>query len=492
VSVARGARWYALLFAAAIVIVALGGLWVRKIVDASFTTATYVRAARLEDFRMQTLQLDEETGIRGYAVTGDKSFLEPFTTAQPQLKRTIERLDLHMREVHIPEIAVLDDARATNELWLKNVAARVLAGDPHAVQREGKKLVDHFRVDVATINTALLKTEVASDGATRDGIAQITLLTIVSMVAIALAGWFIWIVRARSLRRLLERDREAMRLRAAYEGEKRVADALTDAFLQKRLPSLTGVSFSATYVPAREERKVGGDWYEGVELTEGRVMFAIGDVAGHGLDAAASMNSARQALIAAALVYQDPARMLQRVNDELLLERGRMVTAVVGIADAKRFAFSYAAAGHPPPVLVEPGRAPRVLACGGVPLGVLGGDHFYRTSVVQTVPGAMLVLYTDGAVEHTRDPIEGERILVEAVRTVAEQAPSDPAGAIRELIFSGREADDDVAILTISFVESERGMGEVSSSAQVQASGSLGGLPPSGTIGQSALRRRAA
>lgn len=487
----RGTVWFLGLTLCAIAVVASAGFGARHAVDAAFTTSTYVRAARLEDVRMERLQLDEETGIRGYAATGSRLFLEPYFVAQPQLKRTFDRLALHLREVGIPEAQVLDDARRTNAEWLQSVAAKVLANDPRSLQLQerGKSLVDRFRADVATINAALIRTEERSDAQTRDGISLITLITSAAMIGLALSGYMLWIVRRRARSRLRERDAEALRLRAAYEAEKRMADALSEAFLQKRLPTPAGLAFSATYVPAREERKVGGDWYEGVELTEGRVMFAIGDVAGHGLEAAAAMNSARQSLLAAALIYQDPARILERVNAELLHERGRMVTAVVGVADARRYEFTYAAAGHPPPVLLEPGREPRVLACGGVPLGVIAGADHYRTSRVQTVPGAMLVLYTDGAVEQTRDPIEGERILLDAVRFAAQNESEEPAHAIRRFIFSGHEADDDVAILTLSFSASQSEADGLTQHARISAAGSHG-LSVSESFGSGARGRR--
>ncbi|MGH7717098.1 MAG: PP2C family protein-serine/threonine phosphatase, partial [Vulcanimicrobiaceae bacterium] len=235
-----------------------------------------------------------------------------------------------------------------------------------------------------------------------------------------------------------------------------------------------GVSFSATYIPASEERRVGGDWYEGVELQDGRVMFAIGDVAGHGLDAAVSMNRARQAIVSAALMHADPAKMLARVNDELIEDRGRMVTVVCGVADVGKFSFTYATAGHPPPILVEPGREPRLLSVGGVPLGVLASRE-YCTHSVQTVPGATLVLYTDGAVEFARDPIEGEKMLLEAVRLAVASCVPDPATAIRDHIFGFRPAEDDVAILTIGFVQPQQETGDGTRDAQIVTSASRGG-----------------
>ncbi len=128
-----------------------------------------------------------------------------------------------------------------------------------------------------------------------------------------------------------------------------------------------------------------------------------------------------------------------------------MVTAVAGFADSRTYEFVYSTAGHPPPLLLEPGRGPRLLACGGLPLGILSAN--YSTYRVQTVPGAMLVLYTDGAVEHSRNVIEGEKLLLEAAAQAVDRRDADAATVIHNAIFQGRPVGDDVAILTIGFAD---------------------------------------
>jgi serine phosphatase RsbU (regulator of sigma subunit)/CHASE3 domain sensor protein len=447
---------FAILLVAAMAIFGIATASVSSLISQSFATEAQIRTARLLAAQALALQLDEETGIRGWAATGSTIFLPPYRDALLILPSTFDRLAALLSKLKVERGAALDDARDINEQWLRLVATPVLGGPlgNDAIQRYGKKLIDRYRMDIASIEDGLTLAENATDATTRRAIRQNTLLTIGALIALGLTGIIVGVIQTRSILEIAQREAETAKMRAAYSAERRVSDALQEAFLQKPLPTLLGVAFSATYIPAREERKVGGDWYEGVELADGRVMFAIGDVAGHGLEAAVSMNRARQAIVSAALVHADPAKMLGRVNDELITDRGRMVTAVCGIADASKFSFTYATAGHPPPILVEPGRLPRILPIGGVPLGVLAARE-YRTHNIQTVPGATLVLYTDGAVEFARDPIEGEKVLLEAVRLALENGNPEPAGAIRDLIFGFREAEDDVAILTIAFVQPE-------------------------------------
>jgi serine phosphatase RsbU (regulator of sigma subunit) len=280
----------------------------------------------------------------------------------------------------------------------------------------------------------------------------------------------------RERQRSAEERRESDILRAAYVAEKRIADTLQEAFVQRPLPTHPTFRFSATYVPAGEEAKVGGDWYDALELPGNRVLFAIGDVTGHGIEAAVTMNRVRQALISSALLDPMPAALLQRVARELYIAKAPLVTAVAGFADAGTYEFVYATAGHPPPLLIEPGRPPRMLDCGSLPLGAMP-ENEYQTFRIQSVPGAMLVLYTDGAIEHSHDVIEGETILLAAAADAARLEPMDPATFIHNAVFNGREIGDDVAILTISFAaEPASGVRISADRAQTAFSGRVGGL----------------
>ena len=256
-------------------------------------------------------------------------------------------------------------------------------------------------------------------------------------------------VEVERLRSESER-READILRSAYLTEKRIADTLQEAFVQRPLPTHPTFRFSATYVPASEEAKVGGDWYDALELPGNRVLFAIGDVTGHGIEAAVTMNRVRQTLISSALLDPMPAALLERVAKELYADKAPLVTAVAGFADSNTYEFVYATAGHPPPLLIEPGRAPRMLDCGSLPLGAMP-ENEYHTFRIQSVPGAMLVLYTDGAIEHSRDVIAGEEILLAAAAEAVKQRGTDTATFIHNTVFDGRPIGDDVAILTIGF-----------------------------------------
>jgi serine phosphatase RsbU (regulator of sigma subunit) len=242
--------------------------------------------------------------------------------------------------------------------------------------------------------------------------------------------------------------RRAFENRLLYDNQKRIADALQTAFLNTNLPSAPSLGLHATYIPAVREAQVGGDWYDAFELPDKRILFSIGDVAGHGLDAAIVMSRARQAIIAAALHENDPGKVLGRANDAILLQDARMVTAICGYIDPTTFEVTYATAGHPPPILARAGSPAAFLPHAGIPLGILASES-YPTFVATAADGAVMVLYTDGVIEHKRDIVVGETRLLEAVsRAVHDE---DPALTIQRLIFAGEPPTDDVAILTVTF-----------------------------------------
>jgi serine phosphatase RsbU (regulator of sigma subunit) len=479
---------------ALVLVVALlvgGGFTVRTLITRAFDNTTVLRNALGLSRQSLTLQLDEETGVRGFEATHDRAYLEPFDRAQGVLPQRLTQLEHELAAYGIDDaLASAGDAQRINGDWISKVALPVTSASlPEtniaAVEVLGKSLIDRYRADIETINTAVTDRMSTVEGVLRSAIDRINLLIGSAAVVIAAIGALLLEFQRRTALRIererlrAEREqREADALRAAYNAEKRIADSLQEAIAQRPLPTLPTLVFSATYVPATEETKVGGDWYDALELPHNRVLFAIGDVTGHGIEAAVTMNRARQALISSALLEGDPAAVLRRVNDEMYRQNAPLVTAVAGFADAGTYEFVYSTAGHPPPLLIEPGRRPRLLECGSLPLGAIAGSD-YVLHRIQSVPGAILVLYTDGAVEHSRDVIEGEELLIAAAAGAAEAGANDPASFIHKTIFAGRAVGDDVAILTIGFADdASTGLRISADDAQSAFTGRLGRTLP--------------
>lgn len=443
-----------------------GGLYVRSILGESIANAEQIRAARILAGDALRAQLDEETGVRGYATAHDPVLLEPYYEGRASLPQSLRRLQTAAQRLALRQaVPIVTDATQTNRRWIRQIAYPILIAKKrsHVLELRGKILVDRFRADMNALDSALARRELLGDARAQRAIGWVDLFALAAILAVVIAAAVFSVQQYRLGIRLdqereeaAEERRQAAEMRAAYEAEKRIADTLQEALAQRVLPELSTVRLSATYLPATEEAKVGGDWYDALQLSSDRIFFAIGDVAGHGIDAAVAMNKARQILISCALIDPNPGTVLQRVNSELLMWRSPMITAIVGLVDAHELEVTYAIAGHPAPVLIEPARRARFLQGGSLPLAI-HDDAVYESRCIKTVPGAMLVLYTDGAIEYTHDVVQGESLLLQAVESAARESSGDPAAAIRQQIFDHHSVSDDVAILTIHFLDAAVG-----------------------------------
>jgi serine phosphatase RsbU (regulator of sigma subunit) len=455
-----------MLFVVALLIA--GGLFLRATVREAFKDAERIRLARTRVAMLLAQQLDEETGLRGYAVVRLPLMLDSYYGGRANLPLYLRRIRADLTELDVPKgLPPLRDAARTNYRWIHEVAFPIIRSHRRhaALELRGKVYVDRFRSDADAIDFALAARTVAVNARAQRAVLSVGGFALAAVVAVMLAA-IVFTIQQYRLGVRLEREhraseeqrRRAAEARAAYETEKRIADVLQDAFGERLLPSLPDVSFSATYVPATEQAKIGGDWYDALQLSEDRVLVAIGDVTGHGIDAVVAMNKARQLLIGYALLDPTPSGVLERVNADLMRNRSALITAVCGVIDTRTREFAYACAGHPPPVVVESEGHAKLLEFGSLPLGVAVKPG-YVTSRVQLGAGAMVVLYTDGLIEYSRDLAEGEAALMEAAQAAAALPAADPAVEIRNRIFRDRKVADDVAILTIRFSPSSVGAG---------------------------------
>ena len=234
-----------------------------------------------------------------------------------------------------------------------------------------------------------------------------------------------------------------------YAREHQVATTLQRALLPADMPQVPGIRVDAAYMAASRASDVGGDWYDVFRLGDGRLCVAIGDVVGHGLPAAVIMGQVRQAIRTAALEGHEPAKVLSLANHVLALNRQEgMTTAIVGLYDPLALTFTYAAAGHPAPIVADGARVV-TLTSGGLPLGFLDVGSL-PTWTVQLAPGTLLVLYTDGLIEFGRDAASGHAALVAAIQAQQTDAATDPAHRILDRMLSGTQPRDDVAIVVVA------------------------------------------
>jgi PAS domain S-box-containing protein len=235
-----------------------------------------------------------------------------------------------------------------------------------------------------------------------------------------------------------------------YGSERRLALTLQRTLLPTALPELPGIELAARYLPGAGGRDVGGDFYVGHELEDGRLLLVIGDVMGHGPQAAARMGQLRAVLAAYAYDGDPPDRVLAHVSMRApaLLDLP-MATVLAGIYTPDERRLTFALAGHPPPLLAPLGAPPAFApARPGPPLGA--GVTAFERHVLDVPPGGTLVFYTDGLIEERSKPID---VGLERLRGALEDVELPPQQVCDHVLERmGRTAggDDDVALLVMS------------------------------------------
>jgi PAS domain S-box-containing protein len=229
------------------------------------------------------------------------------------------------------------------------------------------------------------------------------------------------------------------------ERTRQIVDRLQEAFIRRDLPQRDEVRFDAVYVPAEDVARVGGDWYDAFEFPNGTIMFSIGDVAGHGLEAAVTMANIRQTIFGASIDAHDPSEALAKVNSVVCLQRSIVASAIVGFIRGSR--VTYCSAGHPPVVFAN-AQGARFLPHGGMTLGI-DSKPVFRTHELNATPGTLLVLYTDGLTEARRKIDEDEARLLDVCSRAARNGMR--AADIHNAVLGDYKSPDDTAIMTLRF-----------------------------------------
>ncbi|MEU9450150.1 SpoIIE family protein phosphatase [Streptomyces sp. NPDC048277] len=247
----------------------------------------------------------------------------------------------------------------------------------------------------------------------------------------------------------------AMEKAQRYDSEAALARGLQQALLPRRLSAHPLVETVGRYLPGTQGMDVGGDWYDVVEAGDG-LALVIGDVQGHGVQAAATMGQLRSAVRAFALGDRPPDEVLSGTNHLLIdLDPGQFASCCYVRLDPATGHARVARAGHPPPLLRAPDGRTRVLEIpGGVVLGVDPRAR-YPVTELELAPDAILALYTDGLVERPGADIDDGITALRVALAQAGPAPgrrggrSLPAVADRLTAMARHSAarPDDVALL---------------------------------------------
>jgi PAS domain S-box-containing protein len=235
-----------------------------------------------------------------------------------------------------------------------------------------------------------------------------------------------------------------------YDVERRLALTLQRSLLPSELPRPEGIQLAARYLPGAGGRDVGGDFYIAHPLEDGRLLLMIGDVMGHGAQAAARMGQLRAVLAAYAYDGDPPDRVLSHLSARApaLLDLP-MATVLAAVYDIERRRLTFALSGHLPPLIAPLDGPPAfVKVAPGPPLGA--GAAEYERHTVEVPPGATLVFYTDGLIEERgRDIDDGLERLRSALIEV--RLPPDAVCAhLLRMLGRVQGGADDVALLVMN------------------------------------------
>jgi len=250
---------------------------------------------------------------------------------------------------------------------------------------------------------------------------------------------------------LVESERAILTQHDVLLAERTLAGRLQHALLPlpTRPMRLAGLRVEVAYLPAQSGIHVGGDWFSAIELPEGQALFVVGDVAGHGIDAVATMAQLRFTAKGMVITGSSLTGALARLNTLLLHSRDSHGTATMVLAryyPAER-RLAWAQAGHPPPLLLRGGQARYLDRPRGMLLGASSAPKFEEAEC-RLQPGDRVILYTDGLVERPGEGLDrGLKRLAEAVLA----HPTDEPRSLGPLLVGMLESErrDDVCVLDL-------------------------------------------
>ncbi|MEU9205098.1 PP2C family protein-serine/threonine phosphatase [Streptomyces sp. NPDC048332] len=284
-------------------------------------------------------------------------------------------------------------------------------------------------------------------------------------------GSLVWALRAVLIDVTTDRRRREAAQRSALEAHREheradavaaVADTLREAVLPHFQDELDayGLEAAAVYRPDARGAGVGGDWYKARKLPDGRLLIALGDARGHGLEAVTLMAKMRYALGGLAYTEEPVERLTHWLNEVACADGSESTaTAIIARYHPERALLRWTCAGHPRPVLVRDGRATQLPTPDdgpGLSLGVLPGTDYTATNTPLEV-GDIVLMYSDGLTERRpSDPDQDTRRFLEATeRCFEEAAPGAGHAGLQDYIerlvarLDGPHRTDDATLLAL-------------------------------------------
>ena len=256
-------------------------------------------------------------------------------------------------------------------------------------------------------------------------------------------------------RRSAEQDAQTIatlyqQLDGLYDEQRSISDSLQRALLPQRNPSVPNLEAASRYLAGTDGVEIGGDWFSLIDIDERHFAFAVGDVSGKGVDAAAIMARLRFTIRAYLTEGHVPDVVLEMCSRQLSVNPdGHMATVLIGVGDTDTGVVTMANAGHLNPLQVSDNTAAFLPTNVGLPLVAPG---CYATTTVKLASGSALVAFTDGLVERRGENID---IGLKRLLHVASARVSTIEDLLNRLtapvVTAG--AEDDIAVLAFRWTQ---------------------------------------
>jgi len=387
------------------------------------------------------LQLDEETGLRGYAATHRRTFLGPYERAQTLFPERLAELQQVVDEMGTPaDRKAVGDMRRMNAEWQRTVAEPELTGAPGQAARllRGKMLIDRFRRDVGPVD-AHFAARYGEALAQRERTIRTTSFVSFAAIALIMLEVLVFALVVARMRRELDRERGFV-------------ETLQSA-ASVRLVTPPYLAVGTAYRSATRGTRIGGDVYDVYTIDSDRTLLVVGDVSGKGLAAAVDTTFVRYGLRALAgegLAPEEIVRRFDALYHAANPSPESFVSLVAAIYDRRDGSLAYTNAGHEG-AWVRRGIDVEQLPPSGPIVGL--GSVPFAAARTALGPGEFLILATDGLTE-ARDP---RGALVPADRVRAWLAAADartPQSLVDDLAafatrYTRGRVNDDLAILAV-------------------------------------------
>ena len=252
---------------------------------------------------------------------------------------------------------------------------------------------------------------------------------------------------------LVSQGAQALDRAGRYETERGIAETMQRSVLPERLPAVGGVTLAARYLPGTIGVDVGGDWYDVIQLEDGRIGLVVGDVVGKGVQAAAMMGQLRNALRAFAFEHDDPQTVVSRLDK---LVEGMMEAAFATLAylvvDPRSGAARYVVAGHPPPLIRAPDGTTTFLE-----QGTLAADRRRRVARVRGGRGTARRRARRSSSTRTGSSSAAARRWTRgcgcspSAASASDDDPEELVDSVLAALIGDDERPDDIAVLAIRF-----------------------------------------